>query len=65
MFINPRTLTRIPEEMTIRQNERPRVAGLIACLLRFARIVTPRITMDAPRQTNPDVELSKGQSREK
>jgi hypothetical protein len=65
MFMNPRMLTRIPEETTIRQNERPRYAGLIACLLRFPRIATPRVTIDAPRQTNPDVELSKGQLREK
>lgn len=56
---------RMPEEMTMRQKTRPRDSLLVAALLRFPSMLTPRTIIARARVTNPCAGLSSGQLRQK
>ena len=52
-FINPMMEVRIPEAITMRQKGRPRAAWEVAGLLRFPRMLKPRVIIERPRKTKP------------
>jgi len=60
-FMNPMIDARIPEAMTIRQKGSPRASWDVAGLLRFPRMLNPRVIIDRPRKTNPDEGERRGQ----
>ncbi len=51
----------MPDEMTMRQRGRPRLATLVAFLLRLPRMLKPNMIIDMPRKIKPDSMLSNGQ----
>ena len=65
VLMKPRTMTTIPEDITIRQNARPSDSSLVASLFKFPRMETPRMIMATPSVTKPELGLSRGQLRTK
>jgi hypothetical protein len=53
MFTMLMIMARTPDEMTIRQNARPRFFWLIAAVFKLPRVATPRIIMVAARVMKP------------
>lgn len=65
MLMKPRTITTIPDDMTIRQKARPSDSSLVASLFRLPRMETPRMIMATPSVTKPELRLRRGQLRTK
>ena len=65
MLMKPKTMTTIPEDMTIRQKARPSDSWLVASLFRCPRMDTPRMIIATPSVTKPELGLSRGQLRMK
>lgn len=63
MLTVPRITTRIPDEITICQNDLPRDFSLVASLFRLPRMETPTTIMVIPNVTKPDDGEKSGQFR--
>lgn len=63
MLATPRITTRIPDDITICQNDLPKDFSLVASLFKFPRIETPTTIIVIPRVTKPDDGEKSGQFR--
>ena len=61
MLTTPMIETTMPEAMVRRQKVPPRDCSDVAVLLRFPRVLMPRIIMTTPRVMNPEERERRGQ----